>query len=297
MDSLALSNDYTTLLKEAERLRADLSSKIIERDNLVLIECKNLSVIYYTTIGIYEYKVFEKYCAIQRIKRKIELIQMYLNRDEAVYIPAVEAQLDKEYAEYAQRLDDFLNDINTADDLSKCGFLSPEETAELKKQYRGIVKRLHPDLNPNVTEQQLELFHKAVPIYKKSAATRPELLGGLYNNMGLTLAALGRYSESEESYKKALAVMGKTPGGELEEAMTLLNLANLVEAESGLESGESRIFALLDEAWEKLDGEKAPRDWYYAFVCEKCAPTFEYYGYFLASAELNRRSEEIYERA
>ena len=166
MDSLALSNDYTTLLKEAERLRADLSSKIIERDNLVLIECKNLSVIYYTTIGIYEYKVFEKYCAIQRIKRKIELIQMYLNRGEAVYIPAVEAQLDKEYAEYAQRLDDFLNDINTADDLSKCGFLSPEETAELKKQYRGIVKRLHPDLNPNITEQQLELFRKAVEAYE-----------------------------------------------------------------------------------------------------------------------------------
>ena len=146
-------------------------------------------------------------------------------------------------------------------------------------------------------ERSIELFRKAVPIYEKSAAARPDLLGGLYNNMGLTLAALGRYSESEESYKKALAVMGKTPGGELEEAMTLLNLANLVEAESGLESGESRIFALLDEAWEKLDGEKAPRDWYYAFVCEKCAPTFEYYGYFLASAELNRRSEEIYERA
>ena len=146
-------------------------------------------------------------------------------------------------------------------------------------------------------ERSIELFRKAVPIYEKSAATRSDLLGGLYNNMGLTLAALGRYSESEESYKKALAVMGKTPGGELEEAMTLLNLANLVEAESGLESGESRIFALLDEAWEKLDGEKAPRDWYYAFVCEKCAPTFEYYGYFLASAELNRRSEEIYERA
>ena len=146
-------------------------------------------------------------------------------------------------------------------------------------------------------ERSIELFRKAVPIYEKSAAARPDLLGGLYNNMGLTLAALCRYSESEESYKKALAVMGKTPGGELEEAMTLLNLANLVEAESGLESGESRIFALLDEAWEKLDGEKAPRDWYYAFVCEKCAPTFEYYGYFLASAELNRRSEEIYERA
>ena len=146
-------------------------------------------------------------------------------------------------------------------------------------------------------ERSIELFRKAVPIYEKSAAARPDLLGGLYNNMGLTLAALGRYSESEESYKKALAVMGKTPGGELEEAMTLLNLANLVEAQIGLDNGESRIFSLLDEAWEKLDCSSVPHDGYYAFVCEKCAPTFEYYGYFLASAELNRRSEEIYERA
>ncbi len=146
-------------------------------------------------------------------------------------------------------------------------------------------------------ERSIELFEKAVPIYEKSAATRPELLGGLYNNMGLALAALGRYSEAETSYGKALAIMGRTPGGELEEAMTLLNLANLVGAEIGLESGESRIFSLLDEAWEKLDGRKAPRDGYYAFVCEKCAPTFEYYGYFLAAQELNRRSEEIYERA
>ena len=166
MDGLTRNNDYTALLQEAERLRAVLSSKILERDHLVLIECKNLSVKYYTTIGIYEYKVFETYCAIQRIKRKIELIQMCLNRDEAVYIPAVEAQLDKEYAAYAQRLDDFLHDINTADDLSKCGCLSPEETAELKKLYRRIVKRLHPDLNPNVTERQLELFHKAVEAYE-----------------------------------------------------------------------------------------------------------------------------------
>ena len=33
-----------------------------------------------------------------------------------------------------------------------------------------------------------------------------------------------------------------------------------------------------------------------AFVCEKCAPTFEYYGWFMTAKEIKRRSDEIYER-
>ena len=40
-----------------------------------------------------------------------------------------------------------------------------------------------------------------------------------------------------------------------------------------------------------------PRDGYYAFVCEKCAPTFDYYGYFLIADDLNERAKAIYERA
>ena len=35
---------------------------------------------------------------------------------------------------------------------------------------------------------------------------------------------------------------------------------------------------------------------YYAFVCEKCAPTFEYYGYFLAAQDLNERAEAGYNK-
>ena len=38
------------------------------------------------------------------------------------------------------------------------------------------------------------------------------------------------------------------------------------------------------------------RDGNYAFVCEKCAPTFHYYGYFLWGAELEERARAIYER-
>ena len=38
MDSLALRNDHTALIKEAERLRAVLSSKILECDKLKIKE-------------------------------------------------------------------------------------------------------------------------------------------------------------------------------------------------------------------------------------------------------------------
>ena len=46
-----------------------------------------------------------------------------------------------------------------------------------------------------------------------------------------------------------------------------------------------------------MNTESLPRDGYYAFVCEKCAPVFGYYGYFLTERELNRRAREIHERA
>ena len=46
----------------------------------------------------------------------------------------------------------------------------------------------------------LALFEKARPIYERSAATRPGLLGGLYNNMALTCVALGRYDEARKLY-------------------------------------------------------------------------------------------------
>ncbi|MBQ6755482.1 MAG: tetratricopeptide repeat protein [Oscillospiraceae bacterium] len=145
-------------------------------------------------------------------------------------------------------------------------------------------------------ERALELFRLAQPIYENSAATRAELLGGLYNNMALCLAALSRYSEAHAYYDKAMEAMAKAEDGALEQAITCLNRANLVENEVGMEAGESRIFDLVDEAWDKLGGFTGPRDGYYAFVCEKCAPTFGYYGYFAAAEELKNRAEKIYDR-
>ena len=146
-------------------------------------------------------------------------------------------------------------------------------------------------------ERSLLMFEKAKRVYEAIPSTEPQLLGGLYNNLALTLVSLGREEEAMAYYEKALRQMEKVPGGELERAITYLNMADAVEAPAGAEEAESRIFPLVDKAQELLEKKpEAVADGYYAFVCEKCAPSFEYYGYFLAAEELKERAKKIYER-
>ena len=154
-------------------------------------------------------------------------------------------------------------------------------------------------------ERSLALFHKAAELYEGNPGTEPRLLGGLYNNMALTCIALKRFDEADALYDKALSVMADVEDGELEQAITYLNMADAAVARAQAETGasadspecEREVEGLLDRALALLDTPSVPRDGYYAFVCEKCAPVFGHYGYFLADADLRERSEAIYERA
>ena len=146
-------------------------------------------------------------------------------------------------------------------------------------------------------QRALELFERAKTLYESTPHTQAHLLGGLYNNMALVLQTQGRFPEAFELYNKAMKTMETVPGGVLEQAITCLNMADAVAAQLGQEEGEVRIFELLDRADELLHDKSAPHNGYYAFVCEKCSPTFSYYGYFAVAEELQREAKEIYERA
>lgn len=146
-------------------------------------------------------------------------------------------------------------------------------------------------------EKALPFYEKAKAIYEKSLNENDSRLGGLYNNMALTVSALGDFKRAKELFERALEIMKRAPHGELEEAITYCNLADLVSAEKGLIQGEKQISEYLGKALSLFDSDGIERNGYYAFVCEKCAPTFGYYGWFLAEREISRRAEEIYERS
>ncbi len=146
------------------------------------------------------------------------------------------------------------------------------------------------------SEKAVPLFEKAKAVYEEYAKERPELLGGLYNNMALSLVSLKRFAEARACYEKAMDVMARAENGALEQAITCLNMADAAAAEKGPEEAEKEIDALTERAFALLDKPGIPRDGYYAFVCEKCAPSFSYYGYFMMAEELAKRAEEIYGR-
>jgi tetratricopeptide (TPR) repeat protein len=145
-------------------------------------------------------------------------------------------------------------------------------------------------------ERSLPLFIKARAIYETELEASDARLGGLYNNMALTFVDLGRFGEAYELYKKAISIMEKQENGALEVAITHLNVASAKEAELGLLDAEEAISIQLERAKELLEANKK-NDGYYAFVCEKCASVFGYYGYFLYENELKERARSIYEGA
>lgn len=145
-------------------------------------------------------------------------------------------------------------------------------------------------------ESGLRCFDRARENYEKNLPDKDSRLGGLYNNMGLALMATGRYDEAETLFHKALQVMEAQPRGELEQAITWLNLADNAEARLGGEGAEDATEAYLDRAAELLRTQGIPENAYYAFVCEKCAPVFGHYGFFLVEAALKEKAEGIRKR-
>jgi len=165
--NIILYPDFEKLKAEVEKLRTEFSMLVLERDELLYHECKNIEMAYLLSIGKLEYKAYKIECAILRLKRKAELIQARKNRQEKIILSEIEARLDLEFAEYQAKLNEHLEKMNAAIERSHGRVLTDEESRELKKLYRFIVKLLHPDLHPDLSDEKVRLFNNAVEAYER----------------------------------------------------------------------------------------------------------------------------------
>lgn len=147
------------------------------------------------------------------------------------------------------------------------------------------------------TEDALAQYRMAEDLYARLLDPVDERVGSLYNNMAACLTKLEQYRDAMESYSKALSIMRQIPGSEPEIAITLLNIADLLRDAYGLADACERIDDCTQHAHDLLETEGLVRDGRYAQACAKCAPVFEYYGWFVYAKELRKRAADIYSRA
>ena len=147
-------------------------------------------------------------------------------------------------------------------------------------------------------EESAALFEQAKAVYLNLLEPGDLRMAGLYNNYGLTLCDLRRFAEARACYRSALDILKGREDGRSESAVTLLNIASLSEEQYGLDSdsAQAEIQSCLEQAYLLLEADAGLRDGDYAFVCEKCAPAFGRYGYFVWEDALNERARMIYER-
>lgn len=179
---IILFPEFVALKTEVEKLRTEISMLLLEQDELLLVECKNIEMAYMLTLGHLEYKVYELQCVILRLKRKSELIQAKKNRQEKIVLTIIEQILDSEFAQYQAQLDEQINKMNAALKRNQGDVLSEADTKELKKRYRSIMKVLHPDLRPDITEAEIALFHRAVSAYENGDLNSLRIIDSMVAN-------------------------------------------------------------------------------------------------------------------
>ncbi len=153
------------LQRECKQLRTELAKLVCDYDILVNTIGPNLEADYLIKIGHLQYDLFCADTSVRRLKRKIEMLQAALNSGDRIDISIVDAKLDEEFEDWQRQAEGQFAKIQAArQQLSSLH--NPEDSAEIKKLYRQLARRLHPDVNPKSPEKAHALWLQVATAYK-----------------------------------------------------------------------------------------------------------------------------------
>ena len=165
------------LKEEYERLQLEYAALVAERDELENSEGPRLTALYMEAVGQLQYEVLVLRYEIALLKQKRDLLQAYKNRGEKADLNYVDEQVEataKTYNENIQREEEKIKQAKAYIEEQKEEEKKNQENEkrELRDLYRKLVHRLHPDLHPEQTEWEKELFLKVQDAYEKGDLER-----------------------------------------------------------------------------------------------------------------------------
>ena len=151
---------YDWLTREVATSRMALIGAYENRDRLLYVEAPPLRQRYMDQFGTVEEAVLQAELEVSLLRRKVEMVQIALNRREPVDLADIDQKLE---AEKEQQIAEVEQKDLTLYELPQ---LTDQQAHTLQRQYREITGSFHPAMNPDATETQRELYDKAVEAYK-----------------------------------------------------------------------------------------------------------------------------------
>lgn len=109
---LSVPDDETERLRaEVRALRELLASLVLERDNLVNVELRDIEAAYLRELGGLEAEAYQAECNARILKAKLEQMQARLNREKPVQEEEIDETIRAQYEEYKRIYEEYVKKI------------------------------------------------------------------------------------------------------------------------------------------------------------------------------------------
>jgi len=159
-----LTAENEELTRRLEKLNLEFLNQYTRHKDMVENESPVLTSLYLEKLGRLQLELLEKQTEASRLRMKMNMIQAAINRDEKPDIKKIDFEINNLLQDYYARIKQQSAALDTAEKVLS-NMLTEEETQKLKEAFRVLCKRLHPDINPNQSEEEKDLFIKATAAY------------------------------------------------------------------------------------------------------------------------------------
>jgi hypothetical protein len=164
-----------------------------------------LESLYLLHIGQHQIRKLNAEIRVMALKRKIELVTAAINTGKEPDLVAIETQVASELAEVEQKIMEASNAYAKAV-VYVAGLDSPERSAELRKVFCRLAKKLHPDVIPEVTEWHAALWLRVKKAYDKGDLEQLLALEVVYRDELIAETVEDELLSSEQIEKLKLAI-------------------------------------------------------------------------------------------
>ena len=164
-----------------------------------------LEALYSTKIGVWLVNRLQAQLRVKALQLKIEKLNGALNRQEPVDLIQIELEVASILAEAEARIMLDAAKIESAKQMLS-HLDTPERSGDIRKLYRELAKQLHPDVNNNLTQEQIQLWQQVKEAYENGDLEKLKAMSIVYEKE-LSQAAVAENEMTEEQITLRLAVL------------------------------------------------------------------------------------------